>query len=95
MSVKELKAAIKKAGLGRQAVGLMEKISRLDALRAYTSKGAYLTREEADKGQLVPGMLADFAVYGEDPFAVSDAALLQLQPSQTFLGGQAVWSQRP
>ncbi len=38
MSVKELKAAIRKAGLGQQAVGLMEKQEFVKLLKDYREK---------------------------------------------------------
>ena len=86
-------AATTRKGMSGKVHGPEEKISRVQALRAYTSKGAYLTREEADKGQLTTGMLADFVVYTTDPFSVADDDLMGIQPAQTFLGGQLVFQQ--
>jgi hypothetical protein len=42
-------------------------ISLVAALRAYTSGGAYASFEEACKGTLDAGMLADLQVYRDDP----------------------------
>ena len=75
--------------------GEEEKISRFEALRAYTAKGAFLTREEDIKGQLLPGMLADFIILEQNPLTVPDPALLNMQTNAVFLGGRQVWSNKP
>jgi len=84
--------ATTRKGMSGQVYGQEERISRIDALRAYTSKGAYLTRDEHQKGTLIPGMLADFIVLPANPLNVSDDELLQLKVEQVFLGGQEVYT---
>jgi predicted amidohydrolase YtcJ len=83
--------AVTRKGKSGVVFGAEEKISRFDALRAYTSKGAYLTREEHAKGQLKPGMLADFIVLGQNPYEVDEAGLLNMQTHATYLEGRKVW----
>lgn len=85
-------AATTRKGMSGQVYGAAERISRIDALRAYTSKGAFLTREQNSKGTLSPGMLADFIVLADNPLQVSDDALLKMQAERVYLGGQEVWS---
>ncbi len=85
-------AATTRKGSSGRVFGAAEKISRFEALRAYTHLGAWLTREEARKGTLEPGMLADFIVLSANPMAVADNALLGMQTEATYLGGQQVWS---
>ena len=84
-------AATTRKGMSGKVFGATEKISRIDALRAYTAKGAYLTREEGIKGTLEAGMLADFIVLPANPLTVPDAALLTMQAEQVYLGGKLVW----
>ncbi len=84
-------AATTRRGMSGRQHGSVERISRLAALRAYTSKGAYLTREENIKGQLTPGMLADFIVLADNPLSVTDAGLLKMQTDATYLGGRRVF----
>jgi hypothetical protein len=63
-----------------------------EALRAYTVRGAWLTREENDKGTLEPGKLADFIVLSADPLALAGEDILELAVLETWLGGQRVFS---
>ena len=63
-------------------------ISLLAALRAYTSGGAYASCEEAIKGTLEPGMLADLQVYRGDPLESNgDVSWERLRPRAVLLGG--------
>ncbi len=88
-------AATTRKGMSGAVFGAQEKISRFEALRAYTALGAYLTREENIKGQLLPGMLADFIVLEDNPMVVLDSKLLNMQTNAVFLGGRQVWSYKP
>ncbi len=71
-----------------------ERIDLETALRAYTANNARATGEEAVKGRLEPGMLADIVVLDEDPFDVPPARLKDLQVTYTILGGKIVYQQR-
>lgn len=44
-----------------------QSVTMAEALRMFTTEAAFSTFEEADKGRLAPGMLADLAVLGGDP----------------------------
>ncbi|MFT4160631.1 amidohydrolase [Shinella sp.] len=55
-----------------------EKLSREEALQAYTEYGAYSQKAEGVKGRLVPGQWADIAVFDND--------LLEA-PTETILSG--------
>jgi predicted amidohydrolase YtcJ len=70
---------------------LVNGISMLAALRAYTSAGAYASFEEDVKGTLEPGMLADLQVYQGDPLEDKDVRWDDLRPRAVFLGGVRVF----
>jgi predicted amidohydrolase YtcJ len=85
-------AAVTRKGMSGRVFGDREKISRMEALRGYTIGGAYLTREESQKGSLEPGKLADFIVLSGNLLAVPDEQILQTNVLKTYLGGELVYS---
>ena len=62
-----------------------------EALPLYTVAGAYATFEEHRKGQLKPGMLADFVVLEEDPRQVDPLALGEVRVGRTIVGGETIF----
>lgn len=71
-----------------------EKFTVQQALDSYTQASAYASFEDAVKGQIRPGMLADFVVLGENPFTVAAHSIQDIPVLATFLGGQAVYSRK-
>lgn len=63
-----------------------------EALRCYTVEAAYASFEEAEKGSLAVGKLADFVVLSHDPLAMDPAALGKVVVEQTYVGGTCVYS---
>ena len=63
-----------------------------EALNSFTKAGAWSSFEEHCKGQIVPGMLADFVVLGENPFETTASAIKNITVLKTFLGGENVYS---
>jgi hypothetical protein len=61
-----------------------------DALRHYTSDGAYASFEEAEKGSLAPGKLADLVVLSEDLFASPPETILRTRALLTVMDGRIV-----
>jgi len=68
-----------------------QKISRVEALRAYTTLGAFSGREEALKGSLEPGKLADIAILDRDFFDCPADDIRDIKVNTTILGGQTVF----
>ena len=67
-----------------------QRIELEEALRAYTSSGAYASFEEDSKGALRPGMLADLVVLDRDLFAVAPEAVRDARVVATVVGGEVV-----
>jgi hypothetical protein len=65
-----------------------EAITVREAIAAYTSLGAWSGREEASKGTLEVGKLADVAVLDRDPFAIDPHELKDVRAVMTIVGGQ-------
>ena len=68
-----------------------QRVSLPEALQAYTEHGAFSQKQEARKGRLVPGQLADLAVFSRNLFsASSDEILESTRVDVTILNGQVV-----
>ena len=68
-----------------------QRIDLETALRAYTVNNAWAAGEEAIKGTLTPGKLADLVVLDRDPFAIPPPQLKDLRVLFTVLGGRIVY----
>lgn len=77
-------------GLAAAARDPAGRITPLQALRAYTSGGAYAAFAERERGTLEPGMLADFQVLDSDPLAMEPEQWPGLRPSAVAVGGAPV-----
>jgi hypothetical protein len=84
-------AATTRRGMSGRIFGPQEKLTRSEALRAYTVGGAWLTWEENEKGTLEPGKLADFIVLSADPLTIPDEAIMGIEVLETWLGGNLVF----
>jgi len=72
-----------------------EKISRMDALRAATIDGAYLTRDERDRGSLEAGKFADFVCLSEDPLLIDEDEIKDIVAEFVVVGGRTVFERDP
>jgi predicted amidohydrolase YtcJ len=69
-----------------------ERVTIEQALQAYTEFGAFSQKQEAVKGRLVPGLLADVAVFSRDLLsAAPDEILKDTRCDLTILGGEVVF----
>ena len=66
-------------------------LSRPDALRGMTTWAAHAAFEEKRKGQIKPGMLADFVVMETDLITAPNEQLRNASVLQTWIGGQQVF----
>jgi predicted amidohydrolase YtcJ len=69
-----------------------QKMTREEALRSFTSWGAWAAFEEHLKGSLEKGMLADFVVLSSDIATVPDNEILNVRVLKTYVGGQEEFS---
>jgi len=69
-----------------------QRLTREEALHAYTLGSAYAAFEENEKGSLTPGKLADLVVLDRDYFDVPEAEIFQITPQMTLLGGKVVYT---
>ena len=67
-----------------------QRISVEEALRVLTINGAYASREEAIKGSITPGKLADFVMLADDPHTVDPDKIKDIAVVRTVTGGNTV-----
>lgn len=68
-----------------------QRMSREQALRAYTIGNAYAAFEEDIKGSLTPGKLADITVLSEDITRVTEDQIQKTQVIYTIVGGKVMY----
>lgn len=67
-----------------------QQISRIQALKMYTSGSAYLTWDEDKVGSIDEGKLADIVVLSDNVLTVPDEKLKKMSSHLTILGGKIV-----
>jgi len=68
-----------------------QKIGVEDAMRAYTTGGAYASFEEAEKGSLAPGKLADVVIIDRDLTRIPPETIREARILYTIVGGRVVF----
>jgi predicted amidohydrolase YtcJ len=68
-----------------------QKMTREEALRAYTLNGAYAAFEEKTKGSLTPGKLADITVLSADITTIPEEEIQKVQVLYTIVGGKVLY----
>jgi predicted amidohydrolase YtcJ len=68
-----------------------QRLTREEAIRLYTATPAFSEWEEARKGTLRPGMLADLVVWDRDLLTVPESEILEAAPVMTVVGGRPVF----
>jgi predicted amidohydrolase YtcJ len=73
-------------------LGPEQALTREQAIRLYTINNAFLTFEEAHKGSLEPGKLADFVVLDRDILTCPVQQVKDIEVEATYLGGARVYA---
>jgi len=71
------------------------RVSRMEALRAYTVGSAWFSREEKRKGTLAAGMLGDCAILSEDYLECPEDRIRGIESVATVVGGTIVHASGP
>jgi predicted amidohydrolase YtcJ len=68
-----------------------QRLSLAEAIDAYTRWPAYAAGEEAYRGTLTPGKVADLVLLEEDLFSIDPMSIPQVPIAMSVLDGQVVW----
>jgi predicted amidohydrolase YtcJ len=86
-----IQGMVTRTGWDGKTWGANQRITVEEALRVNTLNGAYNSHEEAAKGSIAPGKLADFVVLSDDLFTVKADIIKDLQIVRTVVGGTTVY----
>jgi predicted amidohydrolase YtcJ len=86
-----IQGMVTRKGWNGEVWGANQRISVDEALQVNTMNGAYASREEAIKGSITPGKLADFVVLADDPHTVDPDKIKDIQIVRTVVGGSTAY----
>jgi predicted amidohydrolase YtcJ len=72
-----------------------QKITTAEAVAAYTSGSAFAEFQEAEKGTLARGRLADLVILSDDIFSIPPAQIKDVKVLATLVGGRVVHQRNP
>ncbi len=90
-------AAISRTGPDGQPFGgwqPQERVTREEALAAYTTGAAYAGFAERRFGRIAPGLQADFIFVDRDPMLASPSELAATEVQEVWIGGRKAWERK-
>lgn len=87
-------SAVSRTTVKGTILGADQRLTHDEALRMYTTGGAFVLNGQASLGALEPGKLADLIVLDQDPRSLEPDALMTLGARATMVGGQWVHDTR-
>jgi hypothetical protein len=87
-----MQGMVTRKGWNGETWGANQRVSVTEALIINSLNGAYASKEEAIKGSLVPGKLADYVVLAEDPHRIDPDTIKDITIVETVTGGRSVYS---
>jgi predicted amidohydrolase YtcJ len=79
---------------GGQVIGASETITRQQALRMMTIEAARLSFDEARKGSIEVGKLADLTMLSDNPITASETTLHRITSELTVVGGRITYERQ-
>jgi predicted amidohydrolase YtcJ len=86
-----IQGMVTRTGWDGHTWGANQRITVEEALRVNTINGAWNSHEEAIKGSITPGKLADFVVLADDLFGVDRNKIKDIEVVRTVVGGRTVY----
>jgi predicted amidohydrolase YtcJ len=90
-AIRVLSATVTRVTRSGYVLGPQERVDTLTALKAMTIWPAVQYFEEASKGTIEPGKLADFVILSDNPLAVKPEELITLKVVETIKDGKSVY----
>lgn len=86
-----IQGMVTRTGWDGTSWGVNQRISVDEAIRVNTLHGAYASHEEASKGSIAVGKLADFVVLADDPHTVKPDVIKDIAIARTVVGGTTMY----
>lgn len=86
-----MQGMVTRRGWNGEVWGANQRVTVSEALQINTLNGAYNSKEEAIKGSITAGKLADFVVLAQDPHTVDPNEILKIKIFRTVTGGNIVY----
>jgi predicted amidohydrolase YtcJ len=86
-----IQGMVTRTGWNGETWGANQRVSVDEAIRINTLNGAHASHEEALKGSIAPGKLADFVVLAEDPHTVAADRIKDIAIERTVVGGTTAY----
>lgn len=86
-----IQGMVTRTGWNGETWGANQRITVEEALRVNTINGAYNSHEEAIKGSISAGKLADFVVLADDPHTLDQGKIKDIEIVRTVTGGATIY----
>ncbi len=86
-----IQGMVTRTGWDGTSWGVNQRVSVDEAIKINTLNGAYASKEEAIKGSITAGKLADFVVLADDPHTVAKEKIKDIPIVRTVVGGSTVY----
>ncbi len=86
-----MQGMVTRTGWNGETWGANQRVTAAEALRINTLNGAHASREEAIKGSITTGKLADFVMLADDPLTVAPDGIKDVKIIRTITGGRTVY----
>jgi predicted amidohydrolase YtcJ len=86
-----IQGMVSRTGWDGTTWGANQRITVDEALRVNSLHGAYASHEEAIKGSISPGKLADYVVLADDPHRIDPSRIKDIAIAQTVCGGTTTY----
>ena len=86
-----MQGMVTRTGWNGETWGGNQRVTAAEALRINSFNGAFASHEEAIKGSIRVGKLADFVLLSDDPLSVSADTIKDIKVVRTVTGGRSVY----